>query len=121
MGRVIHFEIAADDIARARKFYENFGWKIEDAHMPEGEYWLAKTGSGEGIDGAIMPRSYSPQQPVVVTITVDDLDAMMEKVTAAGGKLLGDKQPIPGVGDFIYALDTEGNKFGMLQPSSNAG
>lgn len=61
-----------------------------------------------------MPRSYNTQ-PVINTIDVDELDAMIEKVKAAGGKLAGEKQSIPGVGDFIYATDTEDNKFGMLQ------
>ena len=115
MGRVVHFEITADDVTRAREFYEIFGWEIKDAGMPGMEYWLAKTGDGEmGIDGAIMPRSYSPQ-PVINTIAVDDLDAMIEKVKTVGGTIVGEKQTIPDVGDFIYAVDTEGNKFGMLQ------
>ena len=115
MGRVVHFEITADDVARACKFYEIFDWKITNSGMPGMEYWLAETGKGEpGVDGAIMPRSYN-KQPVINTIGVDDLDAMIEKVKAAGGKIAGDKQTIPGVGDFIYVLDTEGNKVGMLQ------
>jgi predicted enzyme related to lactoylglutathione lyase len=116
MGRVIHFEITADDLARARKFYEIFGWKIENSGMPGMEYWLAKTGDkADGIDGAIMPRSYN-KQPVINTIEVDDLDAMIEEVKNAGGQTVGDRQTIPGVGVFIYCVDTEGNKFGMLQP-----
>lgn len=116
MGRVIHFEIGVDDVARAKKFYEVFGWKITDAGMPGAEYWLAKTGpdSEGGIDGAIMPREYS-KVPVRNTIAVDNLDDMIEKVNAAGGKIDGDKQDIPGVGQYINALDSEGNQFGMLQ------
>lgn len=117
MGRVIHFEITADDTARARKFYEIFDWQITDAGMPNGEYWLAKTGKdGDmGIDGAIMPRMYNPQ-PVIAWISVDDLDAMIEKVTSAGGKVAGERQTIPGVGDTIYIIDTEGNTIGLIQP-----
>lgn len=114
MGRVVHFEITADDVERAHKFYKIFDWKVEDAGMPGSGYWLAKTGDGMGIDGAIMPRS-NESQPVINTIAVDNLDKMVEKVKAAGGKVEGDKMPIPGVGDFVYAVDTEGNKFGMLQ------
>ncbi len=116
MGRVVHFEIAADDVGRAKRFYEIFGWEIKDSGMPDAEYWLAATGTGQGIDGAIMPRSYS-EQPVVNTIEVEDLDAMIAKVKSSGGRIVGEKQPIPGVGDFIYAYDTEGNKLGLLQPT----
>jgi hypothetical protein len=117
MGRVVHFEIAAEDVARARKFYEIFGWEATDASMPGMEYWLMKTGDDDkGIDGAISPRSEG-SQPVLNTIAVDDLDAMISKVKAAGGKIEGEKMPIPGIGDYVTAVDTEGNKFGMLKPA----
>lgn|SRR5487761_1187268 len=121
MGRVVHFEITADDVARARKFYEVFGWKITDAGMPGGEYWLAAPGMLDetGIGGAIMSRSYQ-KQPSIIWVDVDDLDAMIEKVKAAGGEIVGDKQTVPGVGDTIYAKDTEGNVFGMIQPAPQA-
>ena len=116
MGRVVHFEITADDTARAKRFYEIFDWEIADANMPGAEYWLAKTGQdGDmGIDGAIMPRTYNPQ-PIIAWISVDDLDAMIEKVKVAGGKAIGEKQTVPGVGDTIYVVDTEGNTIGLIQ------
>jgi predicted enzyme related to lactoylglutathione lyase len=80
MGQVVHFEITADDIARAKKFYEIFGWKTEDAMMPGIEYWLVKTGSDDVTkNGAIMSRQYS-KQPVINWISVDDLDKMVEEV-----------------------------------------
>jgi len=117
VGRVVHFEITADDTARAKKFYEIFGWQITDSNMPGGEYWLAKTGDEKemGIDGAIMPRTYNPQ-PVIAWVSVDNLDEMIAKVQAAGGKLVGERQTVPGVGDTIYISDTEGNTIGLLQP-----
>ncbi len=40
MSRVVHFEIPADDPARAVKFYEKvFGWKFQKWEGPM-EYWL---------------------------------------------------------------------------------
>ena len=120
MGRLVHFEITADDTARAKRFYEIFGWTITDSGMPGAEYWLAKTGDDvPGIDGAIMPRSYRPQ-PAIPWVAVDDLDAMMDTVKSAGGEIVGDKQTVPGVGDTVYATDTEGNTFGMIQPLPRA-
>jgi predicted enzyme related to lactoylglutathione lyase len=116
MGQIVHFEITADDVARARKFYEIFGWKTKDSGMPDVDYWLVDTGAEKGgLGGAIMPRSYN-SQPVINWISVDNLDDMIEKVKAAGGKVVGERQSIPEVGDTIYAADTEGNTFGMLQP-----
>jgi predicted enzyme related to lactoylglutathione lyase len=116
MARVVHFEITADDVERARKFYEIFGWEITSSGMPGVDYWLAHTGEeGLGINGAIMPRAYNPQ-PVINWVGVGDLDDMIGKVKAAGGEIVGERQTVPGVGDTIYAKDTEGNTFGMIQP-----
>jgi len=115
MGQVVHFEITVDNVERANKFYEIFGWKIKSADMPGVDYWLIDTGNSDvALNGAIMPRSYS-KQPVILTIGVDDLDSMIEKVKASGGQIDGEKNTIPGIGDFVYCLDTEGNRFGMLQ------
>ena len=83
---------------------------------PAADYWLAKTGEGGmSIDGAIMPRAYE-SQPSIIWVGVGDLDATMERVVPAGGTLVGERQTVPGVGDTIYAKDTEGNIFGIIQP-----
>jgi predicted enzyme related to lactoylglutathione lyase len=116
MGRVVHFEITADDTARAKKFYEVFGWKIADAGMEGMEYFVAKTGDEKdmGIDGAIMSRDYR-SQPVIPWISVENLDEMTEKAVAAGAKVIGERQSIPGIGETIYINDTEGNTVGLIQ------
>jgi len=37
MNSVVHFEIPADDVERAKKFYsENFGWKLIQANHAAG-------------------------------------------------------------------------------------
>lgn len=116
MGRVVHFEITADDTARAKQFYELFGWEITDAGMPGTEYWLAHTGDDlNGINGAIMPRTYQTQ-PVIPWIAVDNLAEAVAKVQAAGGSVKGERQTVPNVGDTMYCTDTEGNIIGLLQP-----
>jgi predicted enzyme related to lactoylglutathione lyase len=38
------------------------------------------------------------------------------KVTDAGGRVLGEPIEIPGVGQYVSFLDTEGNRVSMLQP-----
>ena len=117
MNRIIHFELTADDTARAQKFYEDvFAWEVKDSGMPGMDYRLIqidKPGSA-GINGAIMPKKYH-RQATINTIGVDDLKAAMAKVTEAGGKIAGEVQEIPGVGSHVYATDTEGNLFGMMQ------
>ncbi len=117
MARVVHFEITADDPKRAVRFYEQaLGWKIE-SYGGEMSYWLAATGPDDapGIHGAIMPRS-KPGENTVVTVGVGDLEAAIEAVRKAGGSVDGSIDMIPDIGRFTYATDTEGNRFGLLEP-----
>jgi hypothetical protein len=121
MPRVIHFEIPADDPARAVKFYEMvFGWKIQKWDGPE-DYWLAMTGEeGQpGINGAITGRG-EPTTVVVNTMDVASVDDSIAQVVANGGSVLMPKMPVPGVGYLAYCRDTEGNAFGMMQNDPNA-
>ena len=38
-GKVVHFEVPAKDLKRAKAFYSQvFGWKASDVDMPEGQY-----------------------------------------------------------------------------------
>jgi len=121
MGRVVHFELAADDPERAIQFYEKvFGWQIQKWEGPQ-DYWLAITGEkgAPGIDGAIMRRS--PNLPAIVnTIDVASLDESLAKLTANGGTVVEPKMAVPGVGYLAYCQDTEGNTFGMMQNDPSA-
>lgn len=122
MNRVVHFEIQADDVARAKKFYETvFGWEI-DQMMKEEEggmdYWGLKTGEDgtPGINGGLYKRI--PNDEIYTfdcTLQVEDIDKAVEDVKKAGGTIISEKAEIPGVGWFAGAKDTEGNKFGMMQ------
>jgi len=125
MGRIVHFEIHADDPQRAIGFYRDvFGWTI--SHWGDMEYWLCSTGPADepGIDGAILPRSGGrpeiggPVVGAVNTVQVDDLDAALASAIDHGGSMALDKMAIPGVGTVAYVLDTEANVVGMLQPES---
>jgi len=122
MGRVIHFEIHADDPERAAAFYRTvFGWEIAKWDGPA-DYWLVTTGEpGErGIDGAILRRSAPIEglgaNAFVCTAQVDDVAATLATALASGGELAMAEMDVPGVGRLAYARDTEGNVFGMLQP-----
>jgi predicted enzyme related to lactoylglutathione lyase len=125
VGRLIHFEIHADDPERAVGFYTGvFGWTV--SRFGDMEYWLLSTGPDDepGINGAILPRSGerppvgAPVVGAVNTAQVDDLDASLAKAFELGGALALDKMVIPGVGTVAYVLDTENNVVGMLQPES---
>jgi predicted enzyme related to lactoylglutathione lyase len=124
MGRVVHFEIHADDPERAGRFYERaFGWTIQKWEAPqEGlDYWLVTTGpeSEAGINGGIMKRR-DPQGAVYNTIAVDSVEAACRRLEECGGKVVVPKFAVPGVGWVAYFRDTEGNVFGVHQADPSA-
>ncbi len=118
MPRPVHFELPADDPERAAAFYTKvFGWTIGKWEGPT-TYWLVKTGEAPemGIDGGIVQRCDEGPQGQHNVIAVEDLDAYLARVEAAGGKIVAPRMPIPGIGDIAFCEDTEGNVFGILQP-----
>jgi predicted enzyme related to lactoylglutathione lyase len=121
MGKVVHFEIPADDPARALAFYGKvFGWT---AHKWDGpiDYWLLQTGPDEapGICGGLMARS-KPDEIVVNTIGVESVDDALNSIVAEGGTIVSPKHAIPGVGWMAYFKDPDGNGFGIMQSDPSA-
>ena len=127
MDPVVHFEMPYDDRTRMAKFYESaFGWQMQMFGEDMGNYVVATTTeTGEGgpkkpgaINGGFFPRkAYWPAQYTSVVIAVQDIRAAMNKVTGAGGKVLGEPMEIPGVGQYVSFTDPEGNRVSMLQPT----
>ena len=121
MPRIVHFDIPADDPARAQKFYQElFGWTFEKWDGPM-EYWLAKTGDDKqpGINGGLA-RRMPGQIGVTNTIDVNSVDEFAKKIQSKGGKVIMPKMAIPKVGYFAQCMDTEGNIFGIIQMDPNA-
>src|SRR5580700_7836825 len=120
MARITHFEIPANDPEKLTAFYEKvFNWKFSKWGGPA-EYWLAKTGEGEpGIDGAVMRRKH-PEQPLVNSLTVTNVDDSVAAVLANGGSIALEKMAVPGVGWLAYCKDPEGTIFGMMQNDASA-
>jgi uncharacterized protein len=126
MNSVVHFEMPYDDRERMAKFYQSaFGWQTRMLGEEMGNYVLATTTetdeSGPRKPGAINGGFFArrpdwPAQHPSLVIAVDDVQAAMRQVTEAGGKVLGEPMEIPGVGQYVSFLDTEGNRVSMLQP-----
>jgi predicted enzyme related to lactoylglutathione lyase len=114
------FAINADDVARARRFYENsFGWRFEPWGPPN--FYLIETGNQKspGIRGLLQERRELVKGVRMVgyecTIGVDDLDRAIRAVTDNGGTLATPKFAIPTVGTVAYFNDPEGNVAGIIQ------
>lgn len=111
---VQHFEFWSDDPERLSKFYEQaLAWKVQ-AH-PQIDYHVVDTDSGgAGIGGGILKPQAGPW-PAKLTfyITVPDLAQARSNVTEAGGKILVEHQPVPGVGEFALFEDPDGRVMGL--------
>lgn len=122
MNKVTHFEITGTDLEKTAEFYRSvFGWKIGKWEGPV-EYWIVDTGAEPGtpgINGGLMDAS-GVFSGWVNTIEVDDIDPVIEKVLAAGGKVALEKGAIPGVGYQAYCMDVSGVIFGLHQADPNA-
>lgn len=138
---VVHFEMGYNDRERMKKFYsEAFGWQMQQMGEDMGGYVVAHTTETDAngmvktpgnINGGFYAKTDSPdsQAPSVV-ISVQDINAAVEAVKKAGGKIKGGMQPdgshtmepteIPGVGLWISFEDTEGNRVSLLQPNPRA-
>src|SRR5687768_9489030 len=93
MNRVVHFEIPADDPARAVRFYSAaFGWQIQD--VADGGYYLITTGADDevGINGGLYkrdaPLGAGGENAFVNVIQVGDLDESIRRIKQHGGTVL---------------------------------
>jgi predicted enzyme related to lactoylglutathione lyase len=126
MGKVVHFEIPTDDVARAKEFYGSvFGWQLQDMQGEAmGLYTIAMTTPVDqetqiptepgAINGGLMKRAADTPSPVI-TIEVDGIDDALKKVEAGGGSTVQPRTEIPGMGAFAYFKDTEGNVTGLWE------
>jgi predicted enzyme related to lactoylglutathione lyase len=113
------FEISVNDIARAKKFYENiFSIKMEEQDMMgmKMAFFPAEDMNGKVSGGLVQSTSHKPSTDgaVIYLNGNPDLNIALGKVEAAGGKVIMPKTAIsPEVGTMAFFIDTEGNKVGL--------
>jgi hypothetical protein len=111
-----HFAINADDVPRAKAFYEQvFGWTFTP-WGPPGFYQTRS--SGPGHMGALQGRrdlGGLKMPGMELSFGVDDIHQAIAAIEATGGKVLMAPFHIEGVGQLIFFQDTEGNVAGAMQ------
>lgn len=110
------FEIPATDIARAIKFYETiFGMEIQFLDLGGLKMGMFPH---KGIGAALCQHeSYRPSETHGTLVYLDanpDLDEVLGRVEAAGGKIVRPKTQIsPEYGYMAIFIDSEGNRMAL--------
>jgi predicted enzyme related to lactoylglutathione lyase len=116
MSKIVHFEVPASDTGRAKEFWGSlFGVQFQTYEGPT-EYHMFQNDDQTG--GGIYPQQ-AGEKGLITYFNVDDIDSARQKVQDLGGKA-EDKAPVPGMGWFARAEDTEGNAFSLWQSDENA-
>jgi predicted enzyme related to lactoylglutathione lyase len=114
-----HFSINADDIARARRFYEKiFRWSFQPWGPPD--FYMIGMGEAEsGMRGSLQRRrELAPGlklNGLECTFAVDDVEKIAAAVRANGGRILMERTILAGIGELIFFQDPEGNVAGAMR------
>ena len=121
MSAIVHFDVPAEDIERAKKFYSMLlGWQFQE--FPEMQYNLITTTNLDGTPGVGggLGKRMEPSQRMMNYFGVPSLDVAMNQVRSLGGKVLTGKMAVPGMGFLANCVDTEGNAFGLWEENPQA-
>lgn len=121
VASIVWFEVPADDLDRAKKFYQSmFGWSFTKLPAAINDYWHIDTGGPDASpDGGMMLRMH-PQQPITNYVSVPSVTKASAKVEKLGGTVCKQKTAVPGMGYFAICLDTEGNTFALWEMNERA-
>ena len=121
--KVVHFEIPADNVDRAKKFYKDvFGWDI--SQYPGMEYHMVNTAAVDektrqpkepgAINGGLTKRNNEVKN-TVITVDVESIESALKSIEKLGGKTVRKKEPVADMGFTAYFKDPEGNIVGLWQ------
>ena len=98
---VVWFDVPADDLGRAKKFYSSlFGWKFAKLSAAVADYWHIDTGGKDASpDGGLLPRMH-PGHSITIYVAVPSVDKAVEKVQKLGGTVCKPKTAVPHHGLF---------------------
>lgn len=115
---ICHIEIPTTDMAASKAFYESvFGWAVSVS--PDGSYgeWRSPVSGDEekilggGLDPGMKP---SADAGVVLYLAVEDVEASLAAIEAAGGRRVKPKTKISDEhGWFAHFADPSGNRLGV--------
>jgi predicted enzyme related to lactoylglutathione lyase len=112
---VVHWELWSREPEKISSFYEQvFDWKVQ--YIPELNYRIVETGGSGGINGGIFKPQEGPLPGnLAMYIGVDNLDAYRDRILAAGGTMVVERQEVPNMGAFSLFSDPDGRVLGIWE------
>ena len=114
------FEIPSSDLARATQFYQTiFGVTLNPLDLPNIKMRMFPLEDMMGVGGAIVDsggfhKPSTTDGPLIYLNGNPDVQSILDKVEAAGGKIMVPKTEIsPEYGYMAVIIDTEGNRIGL--------
>lgn len=124
-GAFSWFELLTSDLKGAQAFYKQlFGWELQEGPVQGIDYTVISAG-GQQIGGLMALPEQMQQAPSRwgTYVTVDNVDATVQKVEELGGKVCMPPHDIPGVGRFALIQDPQGAMLSVItyaNPESGA-
>jgi uncharacterized protein len=114
-------DLASADLPAAKSFYRGlFGWDVAEGPPEAGGYAMFQK-QGKNVAG-VGPIMMEGQPPAWTTyISVEDADATIAKVSAAGGTVLVAPMDVLDVGRMAVFMDPTGAALALWQPLAHQG
>jgi uncharacterized protein len=114
-GRFGWYELMTSDTEAAGKFYSDVvGWTTRQTSSADGNQYTIFNVGDAGIAGMLNIPGHTAW---VGYIAVDDVDAHIEKIVEAGGKLLRPATDVPGMLRFAVMSDPQGAVIVIFTPN----
>jgi predicted enzyme related to lactoylglutathione lyase len=123
-GTPIWYELMTTDVAASKAFYEEvIGWKI-GSPQPGDEKGYRMLETPHGYVGGVLPLSQQmcaggAKPTWLFYLGVKDVDATIEKVKAAGGKVQMGPFDVPNVGRIAMIADPQGIPLYVMRAASD--
>jgi uncharacterized protein len=118
VGRFVWHDHASGDPDAARRFYADLlGWDFEVWKAGEFDYPMIKV--GDTTHGGFGPAQEGAPPHWLGHVLVDDVDAAVGRVEAAGGTIVSPPLDIPDVGRFSVVADPQGAMFSLYASKSD--
>lgn len=120
-GDFVWYELLSPDVQASARFYSGLlGWKVGDS--PD----YREITASEGMVGGMLPltremTSGGARPAWLGYIAVEDVDATLGRVEAAGGRTLMPTRDMEGVGRFALVADPQGAPFYLFRPLGGTG